>query len=139
LINTTNTQNSSPHNGNKDNNAPSTNNPGVPLMTSPISKSRYTPTLSLASTTTNKPPGSTFKPLKPTHNWVPPRPDIIARTEATDAEEAELRAEAAARETEKKQAAEQKQRKMKILTGGAKKAEAEKRAKELAERIRSWD
>jgi hypothetical protein len=138
-INTTTTPTSSPPNGNKDNNAPSISNPGITLTISPIFKPRYTATLSLASTTTNKPPGSTFKPLKPIHNWIPPRPVIIARTEATDAEKAELRAEAAAREAEKKLVVEQKQREMEILMGGAKKAEAEKRARESAERVGSWD
>jgi hypothetical protein len=138
-INTTNTPTSSPHNGNNDTNAPSTSLSSIPLKTNPISKPRYTPTLSLASTTTNKPPGPSFKPLKPIHNWVPPRPVIIARTEATDAEKAELRAEAAAREVEKKQVVEQKQKEMEVLRGGAKKAEVERRAREVAERVGSSD
>jgi hypothetical protein len=134
-INTTTTPTSSPHNGNNDTNTPSTSLPSIPLTTNPIFAPRYTPTLSLASTTTNKPPGATFKPLRPIHNWVPPRPAIIARTEATDAERAELRAEAAAREAEKKQVVEQKQKEMEILMGAAEKAEVEKRARELAERV----
>jgi hypothetical protein len=100
---------------------------------------KYASTLSLASTTTNKPPGPTFKPLKPIHDWVPPRPNITARTEATDAEKAELRAEDTARKAEKKAEAERKEREMEISMGGAKKREEEKRAKDLAERIGSWD
>jgi hypothetical protein len=103
------------------------------------STQRFTSTLSLTSTTTNKPPGSTFKPLRPIHNWVPPRPNITARTEATDAEKAELRAEDAVRKAEKKAEAERKEKEMEILLGGAKKREEEKRAKDLAEHIRSWE
>jgi hypothetical protein len=100
---------------------------------------RLTSTLSLVSTTTNKPPGPTFKPLKPIYDWVPPRPNIIARTEATDAEKEELRAEDAARKAEKKAEAERKEKEMEILMSGAKKCDGEKRAKDLAERIGSWD
>jgi hypothetical protein len=50
-----------------------------------------------------------------------------------------LRAEDAVRKAEKKAEAERKEKEMKILMGGAKKREEEKRAKDLAEHIRSWE
>lgn len=50
-----------------------------------------------------------------------------------------MRAEDAVRKAEKKAEAERKEKEMKILMGGAKKREEEKRAKDLAEHIRSWE
>lgn len=102
---------------------------------------KFTSTLSLASTTTNRPPPASFAPLRPIHHWVPPRPTTIRRTSPPPAERAAMRAEHAARQAEKAAEAQRKEAEMKILREGAKKSEEvekEKRAKALQERERQW-
>lgn len=112
-----------------------------PSAPQPQPQPHYHTPLSLASTRTNRPPGPSFTPLRPIHNWVPPRPAIIARTEWTDAQKAESFADEAARKAEKAQEAERKAAEMEVLKKGAERAadlEKERRAKELGNRMREW-
>lgn len=53
---------------------------------SPASGPKFITPLSLATTTTNRHPSTTYTPLKPIHHWVPPRPTIIARIDFSAAE-----------------------------------------------------
>jgi hypothetical protein len=82
-------------------------------------QSKSISTLSLASTTTNAPPGSNFTLLRPIIHRVPRRPVIFRRTPPHAAEKAALRAEQAAREAEKKAEAEKKEAEMEILRQAA--------------------
>ncbi|KAG9671502.1 hypothetical protein KCU99_g4789, partial [Aureobasidium melanogenum] len=95
---------------NTDKNVPNSttiSKPSEPTMNNTQQTSPPTPSaklispLSLASTTTNRPPSATFTPLEPIYHWVPPRPAIIARTELSEAGKASLRAEDATRKAEK--------------------------------------
>lgn len=92
---------------------------------------RFVSSLSLASTTTNRPPPASFTPLKPITHWVPPRPKIIARTELSDAEKAELYAEDAARKVEKEAAKLQKKKEVEMMVARAGEAQMRIRAQEL--------
>ncbi|KAK6001257.1 hypothetical protein QM012_002588 [Aureobasidium pullulans] len=97
----------------------------------PPSSTQFVSTLSLASTTTNRPPPANFTPLKPITHWVPPRPTIIARTEPSDTEKAELRAEQAARKTEKEAAKQQKEEENEMLVAKALETDMLTRAQRL--------
>lgn len=97
----------------------------------PASSAKFISTLSLASTTTNRPPRPNFTPFKPITDWVPPRPTIIARTELCEVEKAELRAEEATRKTEKGTAKRQKRKGVEMMVANAKEAQLQTRAREL--------
>lgn len=102
---------------------------------------RFHTPLSLANTSTNRPSGLNFTPLRPIHNWIPPRPAIISRTERSAAGIAEDIADEEARNAEKKAEAERKEKEMEVLREAAERAEkaAEvERARALGERVAEW-
>lgn len=107
---------------NNNNKQTSTPTPGVKLISS----------LSLASTTTNRPAPSNFTPLKPITHWVPPRPTIAPRTSLSGIEKAELVAEDAARKTEKQAVKVQKEKEVERMVVRAKEVQMEIRARELS-------
>ncbi|CAD0090189.1 unnamed protein product [Aureobasidium mustum] len=117
--------------------SPTTSKPSEPEMNDnkkpshPAPGAKFVSTLSLASTTTDRPPGPNFTPLRPMTHWVHPRPAIIPRTEATDAEKAEIRAEQAARKAEKEAEKQQKKRENEFLVARAKEAQMQVGAQQL--------
>ncbi|KAH0386205.1 hypothetical protein KCU92_g2844, partial [Aureobasidium melanogenum] len=125
---------------NTDKNVPNSttiSKPSEPTMNNTQQTSLPTPSaklispLSLASTTTNRPPSATFTPLKPIYHWVPPRPAIIAGTELSEAEKAGLRAEDATRKAEKEAEKLKKAKEVESMVARAEEVQMQSRAQQL--------